>query len=76
MPTSTIRFLSGLLAAATAVFMTYPLDVVQTYLTVQTVNPEYKGIIGTLRKISREEGFLQLYRGMSIGIVVNIETNC
>lgn len=70
LPSPFIRFVSGGLAAATAVFTTYPLDVVQTQLTVQTKQNKYKGITGTLRTIYHEEGFAQLYRGLLMGFLV------
>jgi len=69
LPSPFIRFVSGGLAAATAVFTTYPLDVVQTQLTVQTKQNKYKGITGTLRTIYHEEGFAQLYRGLLMGFL-------
>lgn len=60
------------MAALIAIFGTYPLDLVQTHLTVQTKqNSKYKGILQTIATITKEEGILQLYRGIGITILVH-----
>lgn len=65
------RFLAGGSAAATAVFATYPLDLVQTHLTVQLKKARYRGIWNTLSTITKEEGFFQLYRGLGMSLLVS-----
>jgi len=63
------RFVAGGTAAMTAVILTYPLDVVQTQLTVQTTTHRYKGIIGTVTTMAKEEGFLSLYKGLTVTLL-------
>jgi len=60
---------AGALAAATALFFTYPLDVVQTHLTVQTTR-KYKGILDAFQTIIRNDGIFALYRGVSMSVLV------
>jgi len=66
------RLIAGGLAALTAVVCTYPLDLVQTQLTVQTTTHRYNGIVDTLVKIVRQEGFLQMYRGLSVTCISTV----
>jgi len=51
-------------AAACAVILAYPLDIVKTRLTTQTKTAYYKGITDCLRKITKDEGYRGLYRGL------------
>ncbi len=67
---SHVRFIAGGAASATAVFATYPLDLVQTKLAIQITDHKYRGITGTIMYIIKEEGFFQLYRGLGFTIVV------
>lgn len=53
---------------------THPLDVVRTKLAVQrqlrgTEPPRYKGTLGTLRRVFREEGVRGLFRGITPAVV-------
>ena len=64
------RFVSGGGAALTAITLTYPLDFVQTQLTVQTTAKKYTGIVNTLTTVIKEEGFSQLYRGYLATVLV------
>ncbi len=50
----------------------YPLDVVQTQLTVQTTTTRYTGMIHTFSTMAKEEGVLSLYRGLTVTILVRI----
>lgn len=59
-----IRLLGGGLAGVTAASATYPLDLVRTRLTAQRNVIYYKGIFHALRTITKEEGFLGLYKGL------------
>lgn len=57
----------------TASVATYPLDLVQTTLTVQTTERKYTGIINVLTTVTKQEGFLQLYRGLFVSVVVILD---
>lgn len=69
------RLLSGAMAGATSVAVTYPLDLVRARMAVQQLDPTAAGNIGvvnTFRSIVREEGYYGLFRGMKptlIGIL-------
>jgi len=63
------RFISGGAAAVTAVVITYPLDLVQTQLTVQTTTKRYTGMVNTIATMTKEEGFLSLYRGLTVTLL-------
>jgi solute carrier family 25 folate transporter 32 len=60
--------LSGAGAGVVSAIVTCPLDLVKTKLQaeggLQGDNPRYKGLVGTLKKIFREEGFRGCYRGL------------
>mmetsp|Transcript_6260 Transcript_6260/g.12408 ORF Transcript_6260/g.12408 Transcript_6260/m.12408 type:complete len:321 (-) Transcript_6260:3401-4363(-) len=60
------RFLAGSLAGATAVTVTYPLDMIRTQLAIQHAGSEsaYKGPGQALWAIARTEGWKGLYRGV------------
>ncbi|MEE6496888.1 hypothetical protein FKM82_002518 [Ascaphus truei] len=58
--------LSGMLAAV----VIYPSDVIKTRLIVQnSLQPTYRGIIHALCSIYYQEGFLSLYRGVSLTVL-------
>ncbi|XP_030534467.1 mitochondrial substrate carrier family protein B-like [Rhodamnia argentea] len=59
-----IHFVGGGLAGMTAATATYPLDLVRTRLAAQTNVIYYRGIWHALRTITREEGWLGLYKGL------------
>lgn len=63
------RLAAGGCSAMTAVLCTYPLDLVQTQLAVQTTKQRYTGIANTLTTVVRQEGLLQLYRGLSVTMI-------
>jgi solute carrier family 25 iron transporter 28/37 len=73
-----LHFFSAGLSGALAALVTQPLDVVKTRLQTQDClarstssladgevrRPRYKGFVGTLNSVVREEGFKALYRGV------------
>lgn len=59
--------LSGLIGACYATTLTYPLEVVKTRITTQSVHDDkktYNGIVDGLGKIYRQEGIQGLYLGL------------
>jgi len=77
-PSGVELLLSSTGAAACAVILAYPLDIVKTRLTTQTKTAYYSGIVDCLRKISRDEGYRGLYRGLPntlLAVVPNIALN-
>ncbi|CAI5952143.1 unnamed protein product [Closterium sp. NIES-65] len=73
-----VKFLAGGGAGCTAATITYPLDLVRTRLAAQTKSRYYKGIVGTLSTIVRDEGLLGLYKGMGatlLGVGPNLAIN-
>ena len=59
------RLGAGALAALTAAVLTYPLDLIQTRLTVQTTT-KYQGILHCATSIVAKEGYFGLYRGLGV----------
>eukprot|EP00850_Spirogloea_muscicola_P012516 SM000081S22650 [mRNA] locus=s81:294672:301933:+ [translate_table: standard] len=62
--------LAGSVAGITSTIVTYPLELIKTRLTVQP--GEYKGLLDAWARIVKEEGFLELYRGLfpsMIGVI-------
>ncbi|EPS61182.1 hypothetical protein M569_13615, partial [Genlisea aurea] len=59
-----VHFVCGGLAGMTAASATYPLDLVRTRLAAQRKTIYYQGIRHAVHTISREEGFLGLYKGL------------
>lgn len=64
------RMFAGASAGVTACLLTYPFDIVRTRLAVQTNNKKYSGIIDCLRNIAHKEGFLALYRGLGLTLMM------
>jgi solute carrier family 25 (mitochondrial phosphate transporter), member 23/24/25/41 len=62
------RLIPGGLAGITALVATYPLELVRARLTVQK-GRYYTGMWDCLVKVSRQEGPLQLFRGLWPSIV-------
>jgi len=56
--------LAGAAAGVTSVITCFPLDLVRTRLMVRGGRERYKSLLGALRRVSREEGFGALYRGL------------
>lgn len=72
-----VRIVAGGLAGTVATVATYPLDLVRTRLSVQTIPGQgaiyasrYRGMWHCLCSITREEGFMALYKGMGVSILV------
>ncbi len=64
------RMFAGATAAAISTSLTYPLDVIKAYLSVQDysktrLDREYRGILQSARKILREQGISRLFKGLS-----------
>jgi solute carrier family 25 phosphate transporter 23/24/25/41 len=68
---------AGGLAGMTSTVATYPLDLVRTRLTVQTLATSdsqllaarYRGILHCLYRIGKEEGITSLYKGMWVSMM-------
>ncbi|XP_030066045.1 solute carrier family 25 member 43 [Microcaecilia unicolor] len=61
---------AGSLAGMVAAVVTYPADVIETRLIVQNrLKPSYRGILHAFCSIYYQEGFLALYRGVSLTIL-------
>jgi hypothetical protein len=76
-----IDLLAGSCSGATAVAITYPLDLVRTRLAWQLETNhgstvQRLGIAGTLRSIVFEEGFLGLYRVSYLRITLGMSRLC
>lgn len=60
-----VGLVCGAMAGMTSCIACYPLDLVRSYLTVQTATTtHYNGIISTMIAIQKREGIRGLYRGM------------
>ncbi|KAF4318031.1 hypothetical protein BBO99_00007688 [Phytophthora kernoviae] len=69
----TTMFASGALAGATATVACYPIDLIRTRLATQlNTDIRYTGIRHAVQRISTEEGFLGLYRGMGATLMVTV----
>lgn len=53
----------------TSTFICYPLDLVRSYLTVQTVSKKYHGIFHGIRSIVKNDGILSLYKGLGASLM-------
>nr|XP_015207070.1 PREDICTED: solute carrier family 25 member 43 isoform X3 [Lepisosteus oculatus] len=61
---------AGGLAGIVAALLTYPLEVAETRLVVQSCrDPSYRGLVHALRAVRRQEGLRALYRGASLTVV-------
>lgn len=64
------RFLAGAMSGATAVVMTYPLDVMRARLALQTKeNSPYRGLFPSMRLMYAEGGIGTFFRGMKPTLV-------
>uniref|UniRef100_G3TZ73 Solute carrier family 25 member 43 n=1 Tax=Loxodonta africana TaxID=9785 RepID=G3TZ73_LOXAF len=62
--------MAGSLAGMVSTIVTYPTDLIKTRLIVQNMlEPSYKGILHALATIYQQEGFLALYRGVSLTVL-------
>jgi solute carrier family 25 (mitochondrial phosphate transporter), member 23/24/25/41 len=74
----TKKFVCGGFAGMSASTLTYPLDLIRTFLTIQTSEhktgliKEQPGIVNTGVKIFKTHGFLGLYKGWFLSMLVHI----
>ncbi|XP_017656364.1 solute carrier family 25 member 43 isoform X2 [Nannospalax galili] len=62
--------MAGSLAGMVSTIVTYPTDLIKTRLIVQNMlEPSYRGLIHAFTTIYQQEGFLALYRGLSLTIL-------
>jgi len=60
------RLNAGAMAGIVSVVVTYPLDLIRTRLSVQSVtDPQYKGIVDAWMTIMRSEGIFALFKGIT-----------
>ena len=68
------NLLSGATAACMGEFATLPLDTAKVRLQLQSkqfdphLKPKYRGVLGTIKTMTAEEGFTSLYQGLSAGL--------
>ncbi|XP_051034367.1 solute carrier family 25 member 43 isoform X2 [Phodopus roborovskii] len=61
---------AGSLAGMVSMIVTYPTDLIKTRLIVQNMlKPSYRGLIHAFSTIYQQEGFLALYRGVSLTVL-------
>ncbi|GAX85450.1 hypothetical protein CEUSTIGMA_g12866.t1 [Chlamydomonas eustigma] len=61
-------FFASAVAACTAEALTLPLDTAKVRLQVQTEGNKYRGLLGTIATIAREEGPASLWKGIEPGL--------
>ncbi|KAM8752439.1 solute carrier family 25 member 43 isoform 1-T1 [Rhynchonycteris naso] len=62
--------MAGSLAGMVSSIVTYPTDLIKTRLIVQNrLQPSYKGILHAFSTVYQQEGFLALYRGVSLTVL-------
>ncbi|KAG2492315.1 hypothetical protein HYH03_009267 [Edaphochlamys debaryana] len=61
-------FVSSAIAACTAEICTLPLDTAKVRLQLQSGGNKYKGLLGTVMTIAREEGPASLWKGLEPGL--------
>ncbi|KAL0588537.1 Solute carrier family 25 member 43 [Plecturocebus cupreus] len=62
--------MAGSLAGMVSAVVTYPTDLIKTRLIVQNMlEPSYRGLLHAFCTIYQQEGFLALYRGVSLTAV-------
>lgn len=65
---------AGSLAGMVSMIVTYPTDLIKTRLIVQNMlEPSYKGLSHAFSTIYHQEGFLALYRGVSLTVLGKVE---
>lgn len=65
---------AGSLAGIVSMIVTYPTDLIKTRLIVQNMlEPSYRGLIHAFSTIYQQEGFLALYRGVSLTVLGKVE---
>uniref|UniRef100_A0A8C7BXX4 Solute carrier family 25 member 43 n=1 Tax=Neovison vison TaxID=452646 RepID=A0A8C7BXX4_NEOVI len=62
--------MAGSLAGMVSTIVTYPTDLIKTRLIVQNLlEPSYRGILHAFSTVYQQEGFLALYRGVSLTVL-------
>ncbi|XP_006872186.1 PREDICTED: solute carrier family 25 member 43 [Chrysochloris asiatica] len=62
--------MAGSLAGMVSTIVTYPTDLIKTRLIMQNMmKPSYKGFFHAFSTIHQQEGFLALYRGVSLTVL-------
>ncbi|XP_066106086.1 solute carrier family 25 member 43 isoform X2 [Saccopteryx bilineata] len=62
--------MAGSLAGMVSTIVTYPTDLIKTRLIVQNMlQPSYRGIFHAFSTVYQQEGFLALYRGVSLTVL-------
>ncbi|XP_008569460.1 PREDICTED: solute carrier family 25 member 43 [Galeopterus variegatus] len=62
--------MAGSLAGMVSTIVTYPTDLIKTRLIVQNMlEPSYRGLLHAFSTIYQQEGFLALYRGVSLTVL-------
>lgn len=65
---------AGSLAGMVSMIVTYPTDLIKTRLIVQNMlEPSYRGLCHAFSTIYHQEGFLALYRGVSLTVLGKVE---
>ena len=62
------KLVCGALTGMTASLVVYPLDLVKTYLTINTDNAVQLGMIEQAKVIVKTQGFLGLYKGLFVSL--------
>ncbi|XP_032706472.1 solute carrier family 25 member 43-like isoform X2 [Lontra canadensis] len=63
--------MAGSLAGMVSTIVMYPTDLIKTRLIVQNLlEPSYRGILHAFSTVYQQEGFLALYRGVSLTVLV------
>lgn len=66
--------MAGSLAGMVSTIVTYPTDLIKTRLIVQNMlEPSYRGILHAFSTVYQQEGFLALYRGVSLTVLGKME---
>eukprot|EP00090_Calanus_glacialis_P033667 TRINITY_DN55995_c0_g1_i1.p1 TRINITY_DN55995_c0_g1~~TRINITY_DN55995_c0_g1_i1.p1 ORF type:complete len:124 (-),score=20.48 TRINITY_DN55995_c0_g1_i1:24-374(-) len=72
-----LDFLAGSCGGSAGIFTGYPFDTVKVLMQTQETgkNQKYFSTFQTIRRVSTEEGFLRLYRGLSTPLCTVALTN-
>lgn len=66
--------MAGSLAGMVSTIVMYPTDLIKTRLIVQNMlKPPYRGVLHAFSTVYQQEGFLALYRGVSLTVLGKME---